>query len=129
MAGKRLLGYLPTVQVRTAFRGSVLVGRYRRLISRTAMQFVVQQILDLAPHFTYNFEIGVGSGKTSQVILNHVCHVLSGMRYNCHVRVPFFIADEMDLSKTITGMFASSASHRPCNMCDAVIKIDMRVLG
>ena len=57
------------MQVRTAFRGSVLVGRYRRLISRTAMQFVVQQILDLAPHFTYNFEIGVGSGKTSQMVI------------------------------------------------------------
>ena len=72
LAGKRLLGYLPTVQVRTAFRGSVLVGRYRRLLSRMAMKFVVQQILDLAPHFVYNFEIGVRSGMKSQ-IMNWFC--------------------------------------------------------
>ena len=45
------------------------------------------------------------------------------------MRVPFFIADEMDLAKTITGMFASSASKRPCNICDCDFSVDMMGRG
>ena len=43
--------------------------------------------------------------------------VYSGRRINCYVRVPFFVADEKDLSNCITGMFASGNCNRPCNMC------------
>ena len=53
----------------------------------------------------------------------------TGRRIICHVRVPFFIADEMDLAKTITGMFASSQSNRPCNVCDRVFKDGMMGTG
>ena len=43
--------------------------------------------------------------------------VYSGRRINCYVRVPFFVADEKDLSNCITEMFASGTCNRPCNMC------------
>ena len=132
LAGKRLLGFLPTVAVRTAFRGSVHVQRYKRLISRLSLAFVVQQLLDLAPKFMYNFEIVRDSGMISyfivHIILMHVV-VIQGVRYDCHVRVPFFIADEMDLSKTINGFFASSQANRPCNLCNCIFSEDMTVLG
>ena len=59
-----------------------------------------------------------------------ICHKShKGIRYNCHVRVPFFITDEMDLAKTITGMFASSQGKRPCNICDCLFSSDVTVLG
>ena len=49
--------------------------------------------------------------------LRHVIYVFSGRRINCYVRVPFFVADEKDLSYCITGMFSSGNCNRPCNMC------------
>ena len=52
------MGFIPTVHVRTAFRGRVAVGRYRRAISRMAMKFVVQQILDLPSPGVKNFGVG-----------------------------------------------------------------------
>ena len=69
LAGKRLLGFIPTVSVRTAFRGRVAVGRYRRAISRMAMKFVVQQILDLPSPGVYNF----GIGKCGELVSMHAC--------------------------------------------------------
>ena len=61
--------------------------------------------------------------------INIILSPIIGARYICYVRVPFFIADEMDLAKTITGMFASSASKRPCNICDSVFSISMMGRG
>jgi len=34
-----------------------------------------------------------------------------------HVRVPFIICDEKDLASCVTGMYASSNTRRPCNVC------------
>ena len=45
-----------------------------------------------------------------------------GQRRLCHVRVPFFIADEKDLASCITGMYASGQANRPCNVCESVFK-------
>ena len=65
-----------------------------------------------------------------QLIVTGICHNSHKcIRYNCHVRVPFFITDEMDLAKTITGMFASSQGKRPCNICDCLFSSDVTVLG
>ena len=130
LSGKRLFGFLPTVRVRTAFRGSVFIKRYRRLLNRIAMKFVVQQILDLGPTGQRNFAIG-NSGKPTIAHAYAVVILIAfiGIRYNCHIRVPFFIADEMDLAKTILGMFASSSAKRPCNMCDCVFKDNMLING
>ena len=49
--------------------------------------------------------------------LGHVICAHPGRRINCYVRVPFFVADEKDLSYCITGMFSSGNCNRPCNMC------------
>ena len=92
---------------------------------------MVQQILDLGPSAQHNFAI-----RNSGIItIAHDAYAFVilitfiGIRYNCHIRVPFFIADEMDLAKTILGMFASSSAKRPCNMCDCVFKDNMLING
>ena len=116
--------------MRTAFRGSVFIKRYRRLLNRIAMKFVVQQILDLGPSGQRNFAIGnSGIPTIAQPYAVVILITFIGIRYNCHIRVPFFIADEMDLAKTILGMFASSSAKRPCNMCDCVFKDNMLING
>ena len=49
--------------------GRVAVGRYRRAISRMAMKFLVQQILDLPSPGVYNF----GIGKCGELVSMHAC--------------------------------------------------------
>ena len=123
------MGYLPTVSVRTAFRGRVAVGKYRRAVSRVSMTFMIQQILDLKPPHVHNFALGNEGFILPFHYTTDSIASLTGRRIICHVRVPYFIADEMDLAKTITGMFASSQSNRPCNVCDRVFKDGMMGTG
>ena len=47
-AGKRLLGFLPNVKVRTAFRDSTYVQTFRRELMRASMEFMIGQITDNA---------------------------------------------------------------------------------
>ena len=117
LSGKRLFGFLPTINVKTAFRDSVLVRRYKRQIFRKALSHVTSQVVEISKRpeggtiIKFNNQ---GTANFGIIILKF--HYLVLVRF-VHIRVPFFITDEKDLAGCVTGMFASSACRRPCNCC------------
>jgi len=58
LSGKRLLGFIPQLQPKSAYRKSVFVARFKRSMMRACMKFVVKQIVDLGPPFLKNMRIG-----------------------------------------------------------------------
>ena len=119
LSGKRLLGFMPTINVVTKYRDSALVRRYKRCVHRKALAHITSGITDLAATASRGSTIIV-NGKGTHEQSNYpdfafpliVCAVLF-----VHVRVPFIICDEKDLASCVTGMYASSNCRRPCNVC------------
>ena len=66
-SGKRLLGFLPNIKVRTAFRDSSYVQAFRRTVMRTAMAFIFKQILE-EPYAAKNMALGP-SGEHFRITL------------------------------------------------------------
>ena len=114
MAGKRLFGFLPVISVRTAFRNSELVRRYKRLVFRKALRHVTSQIREICRSPERGFVIAYNNISMPFVFLKYLT-LFKGKFV--HIRVPFFITDEKELASGITGMYASSQCRRPCNCC------------
>ena len=54
-----MLGFLPNIKVRTAFRDSSYVQEFKRVIMRACMGFLFKQLLD-EPKKSKNFALGDG---------------------------------------------------------------------
>ena len=64
-----MFGFLPAIAVRTAFRNSELVRRYKRLVFRKALRHVTSQIREISSTPERGFVITV-NGKC-ECVLNH----------------------------------------------------------
>ena len=103
------------------------------------MGFLVKPIIDLGAPFLKNIGVGLKGMSSMQSMIelfiihiflgihslpNSTYHkiVILGQRRLCHVRVPFFIADEKDLACCVTATYASGQASRPCTVCETTFK-------
>ena len=93
-SAKRLVGFLPSVRVKTAFRNNPSVREYKRHVMRSAFDRLLGPICD---------------NRNGLYVES-----ASGIHW-CYPRLPFFVCDEKDL-QLVTSM-KNVASLRPCNSC------------
>lgn len=70
-SGKRLLGFLPNIKVRTAFRDSSYVQAFRRTVMRSAMAFIFKQILE-EPYAPKNMALGASGAHFSTLLIEGI---------------------------------------------------------
>lgn len=66
-----MLGFLPNIKVRTAFRDSSYVQAFRRTVMRSAMAFIFKQILE-EPYAPKNMALGDSGEHFSTLLIEGI---------------------------------------------------------
>jgi hypothetical protein len=106
-SGWVLNGFIPVVRSVKAYKNSVRVRTYRRLIKRWCMGMLLKPVIDLAHGFYLRCKQLDGSVVPRWV----------------YPRFPFLIADEPEMMHTAVGGYGSTQSRMPCSNCDVVPKL------